>query len=461
MHFHKKFKLNRRHVLKGMMGGAAVTVALPMLEAMLNEHGDAYAGGQALPMRFISFSFGNGVQLSQWEPQQTGANWQLSPQLQPFAPVKDYVTICTGMRNNQTSPAITHHEGMAIFNGYNYTPSNAGGFASNWGGPTIDQVIADIIMDQDPTPIRSLAIGTTKFDSPADNGTTAKALSVRGVPGNLTVLYPEHSPAAVWNTLFGEFAAPVDDRELRLSVLDAVKDDIDSLRAQLGTVDNQRLDAHLDHVGELQTLISAAAPVCDIPAAYTNTNPESNGAEDLTLVNQQMSELIAYAFACDVTRVASNLFCSVASESVFGNVPGSSSTHHVHSHSNDTGYNDNIVFIMGCISSLMQTLLATPDISGGTLLDSTLIFASSELSQGWSHSWQRQPIIVGGHGRGHLVHPGIHYQAVAQSNPNDDQTSAGNCTDVLLALARAFDPAHPSIGAGPPMSVTPLADILA
>ena len=110
MHLLKKFKLNRRHMLKGMMGGSAVAVGLPMLEAMLNEHGDAYAGGAALPMRFISFMFGNGVQLANWEPQQTGANWQLSPQLQPFAPVKDYVTICTGMRNNQESQPITHHE---------------------------------------------------------------------------------------------------------------------------------------------------------------------------------------------------------------------------------------------------------------------------------------------------------------------------------------------------------------
>ena len=46
-----------------------------------------------------------------------------------------------------------------------------------------------------------------------------------------------------------------------------------------------------------------------------------------------MARLIAHAFACDITRVASNLFCSVASESVFGGV-GSTFTHHGHSHAN-------------------------------------------------------------------------------------------------------------------------------
>jgi hypothetical protein len=461
MHVLDKFKLNRRRMLRGMLGGSAVAVGLPVLEAMLNSNGTAFAGGADLPKRFISFSFGNGVQLANWEPAITGEQWQLSPQLQPFAPVKEYLTVCTGLHNTQTSPAITHHEGMAVFSGYNYTPSNAGGFASNWGGPTIDQVIADIIMAQDPTPIRSMQVGTTKFDSPADNGTTAKAISVRGEPGNLTVLYPEYSPAAVWNNLFGEFSAPKDDREVRLGVLGAVKDDIDELKVQLGTVDRQRLDAHLDNVAELEVKISAAAPLCEIPAAFTEQNLAANGSENLTLINQLMADLMAYAFTCDVTRVASNLFCSIASESVFSDVPQSASTHHVHSHSNDAGYDANITFIMGCISALMQTLQATPDVSGGNLLDSTLIFASSELSQGWSHSWQRQPILIGGHGRGYMRNPGTHYQAVAPNFPGDDNTSAGNTTDVLLTLARCFDPAHPSIGAGPPMSTSVISEILA
>jgi hypothetical protein len=59
------------------------------------------------------------------------------------------------------------------------------------------------------------------------------------------------------------------------------------------------------------------------------------------------------------------------------------------------------------------------------------------------------------------VHPGIHYQAIARTGDNDDQTSAGNSTDVLLALARAFDPGLNAIGAGAMRSTTPLADILA
>ncbi len=459
MHVLRNFKLSRRRMLRGMLGGTAVAVGLPPLEAMLNANGTALAGDLPLPRRFISFMFGNGVQLDRFEPTITGPNWELTDQLQPFAALKDYVTVCTGMRNRQTSPAITHHEGMAVFSGYNYTPSNAGGFASDWGGPTIDQVIADLIAAQTPTTMHSLQVGTTKFDSPIDNGTTAKALSCSGEPGNLTAKFPEQNPRTVWNTLFGQFEQPGDTREQRLSVLDAVQEDLNELSSTLGTVDSQRLDAHLQNIFELEAKIAAVPPSCALPSPPTHSNDESNGSEDLILTNQLMSQLIAYAFTCDVTRVASNLFCSVASESVFGQSE-STFTHHGHSHSNDTGYHNNIVFIMSRIADLMQALADVPDVTG-TLLDNTVIFASSELAQGWTHAWQRQPIIVGGRWTDYTAFPGIHYQAIAPSSPGDTSLSEGNTTDILLSLARGIDPEHPSIGAGPPMSTTPLADILA
>ncbi|MEM9453832.1 MAG: DUF1552 domain-containing protein [Myxococcota bacterium] len=460
MHVPRNFKLSRRKMLRGLLGGTAVAVGLPPLEAMLDAHGTALAGGDPLPKRFISFMFGNGVQLDRFEPTTTGVDWELTSQLAPFAALKEYVTICTGMANLQSSPPITHHEGMAVFSGHSYTSSNAGGIASDWGGPTIDQVIADIIAQREPTPIHSLQVGITKFDSPIDNGTSAKALSCAGQPGALTVKYPTHNPRTVWGTLFGEFTAPTENKQLRLGVLDAVKADIDELDAQLGQTDRQRLQAHLDNIAELELKIAALPPPCTIPEEPTHANDESNGNEDLVLTNQIMSQLIAYAFSCDVTRVASNLFCSVASESVFGQTV-SNFTHHGHSHADDEGYHNNIVFIMERLAELMQTLHDTPDITGGNLLDSTLIFASSELSQGWSHSWQRQPIIIGGHGRGYLRHPGIHYQAIAPAFAGDDNTSAGNTTDILLALARCFDPDLPSIGAGTARSNTPLGEIIA
>ena len=306
-----------------------------------------------------------------------------------------------------------------------------------------------------------MQVGVTKFDSPVDNGTAAKAASARGLPGALTPLFPQQNPRLVWQSLFGEFTAPKDDRELRLSVLDATREDIAALNQRLGQQDKQRLEAHLQSIEELETKISALPPVCELPVDPMFENAEDNGQEELFQVNAIIAQLMAYAFVCDVTRVASNLFCSVASESVFGDVDGSSSTHHGHSHANDQGYNRNVQFIMSCIAQILVTLRDTQDADGESLLESTLVFASSELSQGWTHSWQRQPLIIGGHGRNHLKYPGVHYQATPRQNPDDDQTAEGNTTDVLLTIARAFDPGIASIGGGPMISTSPLDAIMA
>ena len=56
----KPFRLHRRTMLRGMLGGSAVALGLPVLEAMLNGNGDAYANGDALPCRLVTWFFGNG-----------------------------------------------------------------------------------------------------------------------------------------------------------------------------------------------------------------------------------------------------------------------------------------------------------------------------------------------------------------------------------------------------------------
>lgn len=462
MHPLRKLKLSRRTVLRGIAGGAAVSVALPPLEAMFNDHGTAYANGETLPLRFISFFWGNGVMLDRFEPQVTGPGWELTEELQPFGPVKDYVSVLTGIMN-RCANQITHHEGMTAFSGYTFAPSGGPGFASNFGGPTIDQLVADAIAERVTTPIRSMQVQCSKGFSPADNGTTATTISVRGEPGNLTPLYPQASPVAVWQSIFGEFVPQPDDSALRLSILDAVRDDADRLRPKLGTLDNQRIDAHFEALAELEQKIVAMPPTCDLPAAPTHTNSEPVSSEQLTLTNQLMAQLVAHAFVCDITRVASYLFLPLAGEAVLAESgSGSGSTQHVLSHQGGEAYNQGIIYIMERFAELIQILGSTPDLDGTNLLDSTIIYGSSDCSIGWSHSIRRQPIILAGTGRGYLVHPGIHYQAVAAADPNNGNApSTGNMSDVLLSVLRAYDPAAPSVGGGAPFSDTPLDEILA
>ena len=54
-------KIERREMLRGMLNGAAVGVALPFLDCFLNENGNALAAtGQPMPVRFATWFWGLG-----------------------------------------------------------------------------------------------------------------------------------------------------------------------------------------------------------------------------------------------------------------------------------------------------------------------------------------------------------------------------------------------------------------
>jgi len=440
-----KGALPRRTLLRGLGIGSAAAIGLPLLDAMLDSNGQALAGGEPLPTRLVTWFFGNGVRLDQFEPDQAGAVWNLSPELQPLANVKEYLSVCTGLMN-RSEILITHHEGMTAFNGYTMADSESGALFSKAGGPTIDQVVADLLLGKTPT--NSIQMGVSKRRSIMDSGTTMHAMSHRGPD---QPLYPEFDPQRVWANLFGEFVPRPDDRSMRVSVLDAVREDASRLRDRLGQGDRARLDNHLEAIRALELKIQSLPPACELPQMPTETNEDVNGDEPLVSVNRAMSDLLVQAFRCDVTRVASLFFIGGAAETTFTDL-NQVQGHHLNTHEEPGAQpkvHAAVVYIMQQFAYLLEAMKAEEDAAGDNLLDTSIVFASSDCAEGWSHSIERQPIILVGNGRGKLVSPGIHYQ---QSPSN--QPAAGNTTDVLLTVARCFDRTIPSIGAGAPMSTT-------
>ena len=69
---------------------------------MLNGNGTAYAQ-TATPVSplYVTWFFGNGSLPGRWKPAKTGsgAAWDLSPQLQPLASFKSYLTVISGLEN--------------------------------------------------------------------------------------------------------------------------------------------------------------------------------------------------------------------------------------------------------------------------------------------------------------------------------------------------------------------------
>src|SRR5688572_1590369 len=120
--------IQRRTVLRGLACGLPVAVGLPILEAQLNTNGTAFAQGEPLPRRFGVFFWGNGrgVEAERWNPAQSGADWQLSPQLEPLADYKNYLNVVSGTRVRLSNSPQGHHKGtVGILSGRDFITQEA------------------------------------------------------------------------------------------------------------------------------------------------------------------------------------------------------------------------------------------------------------------------------------------------------------------------------------------------
>jgi hypothetical protein len=451
------FRLSRRHLLKGV--GAAL--ALPTLEAMLNGHGTAWADGTPIPPRFLVWFFGNGVIRSKWRPAQVGTSYQLTEELAPLGDasrgydLRGDVTVVSGC-NVKTPNLRGHHNGAAaLLSGAPFIPLDPGnaGYSSKFGMKSIDQVAADAIAGT--TTFKSLQLAVSKRYTTGEGPTLAQ-LSHRGPDQPMP---QETNPARLYNTLFAGFTPkdPTDPRDrLRASVLDAVRDDARALQSKLGASDKQRLEAHLTSVSELRTRILALPPVytssCTKPAQVTNTNADVGGVEQFETVNAIMSDLIAMAFACDLTRVVSLQFSGSVGghcyKSLSPNEPRDSEHSITHEATQQDKVNQAVIFTMRNFAYTLQALKRTQE-GAGNLLDHSVVLCTTDVAEGYDHSITDYPVLLAGRGGGRL-RSGWHYRS----------GNGRNTSDILLTCLRALGMNATSVGKDQGLSTTPITELL-
>ena len=236
--------LDRRTLLRGMLGGTAVSIGLPLLECFLNTSGDALAAGGALPLRFGLFYWGNGVLPDFWNPTGEGDvdSFALSPQLKPLEPVKSKICVVSGTAVKMAN-VVPHMSGAAgILSGVPLIGTTD--VDNTFGGPSIDQFIAAEIGGE--TRFRSLEFGVEPREGLSFNGPYSKNP-------------PEDSPHALFERVFGAgFREPGEDAlldpsiALRRSVLDVVMADANRIGKRVSASDRIRLEQHLDGIRELE-----------------------------------------------------------------------------------------------------------------------------------------------------------------------------------------------------------------
>ncbi|MBC2663531.1 DUF1552 domain-containing protein [Novosphingobium flavum] len=394
----------RRNLLRGTLRGSAVAVSLPFLDLFLDGNGEALANGLPLPTRFGTWFWGCGVNTSRWFPSKLGAGYDLKDELRPIAPWQDKVTVFSNFNCVLDGrPNLVHWSGvMATLSGAAPLKGGVNGGTSEL--PTIDCLVADYMGQS--TRFRSLELACT--------GQSGVSYSMRA---GSTVNPSEVDPVQLYRRLFGpgfqdpnkaEFS-PDPAVMLRKSVLSSVKDDRDELMRTAGAADRQRLEQYFTSVRQVEQQLEhmlekpAPAEACQLakePGAMA-LGPTWDVA---TRTHDVMAQLLVMALACNQTRVF-NIALSNAGSNL--RKPGDPVSFHELTHEEPVdeklGYQPRATFFIERSMETFASLLKHMDgirEGSGTLLDNSLILATSESNFAKIHSVDNLPILVAGRGGG-------------------------------------------------------------
>ena len=399
---------DRRRVLRGMVGGGAVSVALPLLNCFLDGNGAAMAAGQPIPVRFGTWFWGLGMNKGLFVPKTTGAGYALPTELAALKDVQKHVNLFTNFNViRDGNPNLCHYTGwVALRTGS--APTARGDMPAE----TIDVTVA-----------RKIG-GASRFRSLEANA-TGDIRDSHSYQGTDAVNSPDVSPLEFYRRIYGpDFQDPnaatfkPNPRLLaQKSVLSGVMDQSRELNSSLGAEDRARLDQYftglreverqLDH--QLEKPLPVAA--CKAPAPPKEDPP--NGL-DSTLVSKRhrlMTDLMVMAVACNQTRVFNMLYANSFAGTIKA---GYERAHHATTHEEildeTLGYQPMVSWFtqraMEEWAYFVSAFAAVPE-GDGTLLDNMLIYCNSDQEFAKIHSLEGIPMFTAGKAGGR-VRTGLH-----------------------------------------------------
>lgn len=250
---------------------------------------------------------------------------------------------------------------------------------------SIDQLVAQSIARSDRLPSLELSInGGGEVGRPVSYARTGARLPVAD------------TPAAAWTRLFGLSSSP-DPLVLRQQdAIAAAVGELDAVGQRLARSGRQRMADEARHLDALSTRIAGLANLsCPTVPARIETIADYDANVDA------IGDLISAAFACDLTRVIS-LSLGELPTADFGASALADDVHKGIAHDifdeadKMSAMSDYVAKHAEQLARIVDTLAATPDPAGGSLLDHTLIVWGSELGNAW-HGYQHYlPVLIGG-----------------------------------------------------------------
>ena len=401
-------KLNRRKFLRGSIGGTMVAVGLPLLDCFLNANGSALASGAPIPVRFGTWFWGLGHTPGRGISPDDAPNIHFLEETQPLVPhVADLNYFSTFNTPLDGKPSAVHFSG--------WVAAKTGNVPRTFGDtplPTLDVIVADELGGD--TRFRSLDLSST--GNPRDSYTFRNATSRNAA---------DVSPLAFYQRVFG--AGFVDPNQadfkpaasvmVRDSVLSAVHEDSKDFAKTLGAADRARMDEYFTSIRQLEHQLDLQMQRPDVSEACVMTTPPPAEEElgiEIELVHHNhklLTDILVMALACNQTRIFNMLYSQALS---LLRRKGESFTHHTLTHEEPIdkglGYQREVaelhVTSMRALATFIQAFKNVRE-GDGTLLDNTLIFASSDTGNSRVHSVDNIPVMLIGSGGGR-VKTGMH-----------------------------------------------------
>jgi hypothetical protein len=384
--------LSRRTVLKG----AGAAIALPLLDAMIPA-GTALAQTAAKPATRLGFIyFPHGALQDQWQPKAVGRNFEFPYILEPLNPIKDYVTVVSGLRNKGGESSSPH--GIIEETWLNAVAPRKRDEKTGVG-VTVDQIAARYLTKDVNVPSMEIC------------GEPGGMISFRTPKQPLPM---EGDPRKVFLSMFGQ-GRTRDERDTNLttttSLLDYVRESSASLTRTLDASDRAKVSTYLDSVREVeqrvQKLKASNATLADLPDAPIGA-PDDFG--ELLAVQ---FEMFALAWQTNRTNVVTMKMVEEASMRTYPNL----NVHEAfHPTSHWGGFPERIANLRliqnwhtQVFAKFAERLMNTPD-GDGNVLDHSLILFGSNMANSDAHNNDPLPQALIGRGGGVKGGQHLHYK---------------------------------------------------
>lgn len=487
---------SRRSFMRAVGAGAT---ALPFYKLL--EDSFAHAAGETLPLKLITISAPHGVSSEFWDMRSpispdiaveglslkgtdTETNFNIAYPNCSLQPFDDAATYGKSFKDR-----LLLIEGLDLAaDGHDATAAILTGSTLTGGKP------ANSSLDQFLAVEKGLGMATRKSNvvlcvgESDPHAASTLSYSTGGVGIGKII-----SPYEAFDYLFGAFVPPNDAggqaalkrrNALGQSVIDYVRSDVTRLRGRLASEERQKMDQHLAALRDLEksfgsmtmgagcTMAPTRPAATDFPADINKLKRYNGGEPTFDKVSTFFVDLLAQAFACDVTRFATLVLNDLPSDTSKGpmdtlgyGLPADLHNEVAHKYVS-RGYSwDNKLgstgtpstwlplakynkWVYGKVARLLQKL------DGLGALDSVLVYATSELGNPSLHSSATVPTVLAGglnvpfrFGRRMKVTPDC-APPNDSCNAHDVKFASGANNHLLVAIAQAFGVEVNSFGKG-------------